>query len=146
MNSFVPPTITPVEDEQAIAIPQVSNFVENVPTITPVEPQPVQYVEQPVQQSIVIPQQQSVVVPVAQPVAQQEDLSRYYTILDQFGPVEPDDDFQLDGWTKFYLIGDPFFNWTKGAASPNWRVYNPENRMNLVVYEYLMEWEVDLVD
>ena len=45
MNSFVPPTITPVEDDQAF--PQVSNFVENVPTITPVEPQPVQYVEQP---------------------------------------------------------------------------------------------------
>ena len=157
MNSFVPPTITPVEDEQAF--PQVSNFVENVPTITPVEPQPVQYVEQPqveyveqpqieyveqpqvqyveqpVQQSIVIPQQQSVVVPVAQPVVQQEDLSRYYTILDQFGPVEPDDDFQLDGWKQFYPIGDPFFNWTKGVVSPNWRVYNPEDRMNLAVYE-----------
>ena len=160
MNSFIPPTITPVEDEATYSIPQPSTFVESVPEqvqyveqpqieyveqpqieyveqpqIQYVEEPQVQYVEQPVQQSIVIPQQQSVVVPVAQPVAQQEDLSQYYAILDQFGPVEPDDDFQLDGWKQFYPIGDPFFNWTKGAASPNWRVYNPEDRMNLAVYE-----------
>ncbi len=155
MNSFVPPTITPVEDEPTYSVPQATTF-ETVPHITPVEPevqyveqpqieyveqpqvqyveQPtVQVIEQPVQQSVVIPQQQSVVVPVAQP--QQEDLSKYYAILDQFGPVEPDDDFQLDGWKQFYPLDDPFFNWNKGYATPNWRVYNPEDRMNLAVYE-----------
>ena len=36
---------------------------------------------------------------------------------------------------QFYPLNDPFFNWNKGAAGPNWRVYNPEDKMNLAVYE-----------
>ena len=162
MNSFLPPTITPVEDEQTYSVPQASTF-ETVPHITPVEPE-VQYVEQPQVQYVEQPQveyveqpqieyveqpqieyveqPQEVVLaqPVAQPVVQpvaapQEDLTKYYNILDQFGPVENDDDFQLDGWKQFYPLDDPFFNWQKGNAGPNWRVYNPEDRMNLAVYE-----------
>ena len=165
MNSFLPPTITPVEDEPTIQVAQTTPVVETLPTITPVEdevqyaqpqiqyveepqiqyveqpqieyveqPQ-VEYVEQPQVQVVQVPQVQSVAVPVAQPVPQQDDLTQYYAILDQFGPVEPDDDFQLDGWKQFYPLDDPFFNWQKGMAAPNWRVYNPEDRMNLAVYE-----------
>ena len=175
MNSFLPPTITPVEDEptmqmQTVQTTQTQNM-DTLPTITPVEdevqyvqqqpeiqyveePQ-IQYVEQPqieyveqpqIQyveeqpqiQYVQVPQQQSVVLPVAQPTPPpppQDDLTKYYAILDQFGPVEPDDDFQLDGWKQFYPLDDPFFNWQKGVTAPNWRVYNPEDRMNLAVYE-----------
>ena len=153
MNSFLPPTITPVEDEPTYAMPQQAPIIETAPTITPVDPEPqiqyveepqiqyveqpqieyveqpqieyveepqVQYVEQPqvqyvetpqVQQVVEVPQVQQVVVPVAQPAPQQDDLTKYYAILDGFGPVEPDDDFQLDGWKQFYPADDPFFNW-----------------------------------
>ena len=31
--------------------------------------------------------------------------------LDVLGPVEPDDDLQLDGCKQFYPLDDPFFNW-----------------------------------
>ena len=156
MNSFLPPTITPVEDEPTTTytVPQTAPIMETVPTITPVEEEPqiqyveepqiqyveqpqieyveqpqIEYVEEPQPQYVEVPQVQSVVVPVAQPVApQQDDLTKYYAILDAFGPVEPDDDFQLDGWKQFYPLDDPFFNWQKGMAAPNWRVYNPERR------------------
>ena len=167
MNSFLPPTITPVDDDVNAQIQQSNLLVEQPPVITPVEdnvqvqyvqepqiqyveePQ-IQYIEQPQIQYVEEPPQieyvpepqtiiQPVVVPVQtpppQPVPQQDDLSRYYAILDQFGPVEPDDDFQLDGWKQFYPLDDPFFNWQKGAVAPNWRVYNPEDRLNLAVYE-----------
>ena len=165
MNSFLPPTITPVDEDPTAfqTVQQTAPITEALPTITPVEPeytqQPeiqyieepqVQYVEQPqiqyVEQPQIeyidqpqvqyeVPQVQSVTVPVAQPAPSQDDLTQYYAILDQFGPVEPDDDFQLDGWKQFYPLDDPFFNWNKGYATPNWRVYNPEDRMNLAVYE-----------
>jgi hypothetical protein len=72
---------------------------------------------------------------MAPPAPQQDDLTKYYAILDQFGPVESDDDFQLDGWKQFYPLDDPFFNWQKGNVGPNWRVYNPEDKFNLAVYE-----------
>ena len=170
MNSFLPPTITPVEDEPTMQTVQTTQTLESLPTITPVEDE-VQYVqqqpqiqyveepqieyveqpqieyveqpqiqyveEQPQIQYVQVPQQQSVVLPVAQPTPPppQDDLSKYYAILDGFGPVEPDDDFQLDGWKQFYPLDDPFFNWQKGAVAPNWRVYNPEDRLNLAVYE-----------
>ena len=166
MNSFLPPTITPVDDPvyQTVQTPRTTQVMDTLPTITPVDEEPqVQYIEQPqiqyveepqIQyveqpqieyveqpqpqvQYVEVPQVQSVVVPVAQPVAppQQDDLTKYYAILDEFGPVEPDDDFQLDGWKQFYPLDDPFFNWNKGVVAPNWRVYNPEDRMNLAVYE-----------
>ena len=166
MNSFLPPTITPVDEDptyQTVQTVQTTQMMDTLPTITPVEEEPqIQYIEQPqVQyveepqiqyieqpqieyveqpqpqvQYVEVPQVQSVVVPVAQPVApQQDDLTKYYAILDEFGPVEPDDDFQLDGWKQFYPLDDPFFNWNKGVVAPNWRVYNPEDRMNLAVYE-----------
>ena len=160
MNSFLPPTITPVEEDptfqtvQTVQTTQTTQMMDTLPTITPVEDEPqiqyieqpqiqyveepqVQYVEQPQVQYVEVPQVQSVVVPVAQPTPppQQDDLSKYYAILDEFGPVEPDDDFQLDGWKQFYPLDDPFFNWNKGVVAPNWRVYNPEDRMNLAVYE-----------
>ena len=166
MNSFLPPTITPVDDPvyQTVQTTQTTQVMDTLPTITPVDEEPqIQYIEQPqiqyveepqVQyieqpqieyveqpqpqvQYVEVPQVQSVVVPVAQPVAppQQDDLTKYYAILDEFGPVEPDDDFQLDGWKQFYPLDDPFFNWNKGVVAPNWRVYNPEDRMNLAVYE-----------
>ena len=158
MNSFLPPTITPVDDDVNAQIQQSNLLVEQPPVITPVEdevqvqyvqePQ-IQYVEEPQIQYIeqpqieYVPEPQTIIQPVVvpvqtpppQPVPQQDDLSRYYAILDQFGPVEPDDDFQLDGWKQFYPLDDPFFNWQKGAVAPNWRVYNPEDRLNLAVYE-----------
>ncbi len=167
MNSFLPPTITPVDDDVNAQIQQSNLLVEQPPVITPVEdevqvqyvqepqiqyveePQ-VQYIEQPQIQYVeetpqieYVPEPQTIIQPVVvpvqtpppQPVPQQDDLSRYYAILDQFGPVEPDDDFQLDGWKQFYPLDDPFFNWQKGAVAPNWRVYNPEDRLNLAVYE-----------
>ena len=134
------PTITPVEDEvqyvqqqpeiQYVEEPQIQ-YVEQ-PQIEYVEQPQIQYVEeQPQIQYVQVPQQQSVVLPVAQPTPPpppQDDLTKYYAILDQFGPVEPDDDFQLDGWKQFYPLDDPFFNWQKGVTAPNWRVYNPEDR------------------
>ena len=160
MNSFLPPTITPVDEDptfqtvQTVQTTQTTQMMDTLPTITPVEDEPqvqyieqpqiqyveepqVQYVEQPQVQYVEVPQVQSVVLPVAQPTPppQQDDLSKYYAILDEFGPVEPDDDFQLDGWKQFYPLDDPFFNWNKGVVAPNWRVYNPEDRMNLAVYE-----------
>ena len=170
MNSFLPPTITPVEEDPTFqniqtvqTVTQTTPMVETLPTITPVEEEPqiqyveepqiqyveqpqvqyieqpqIEYVEQPQVQYVEVPQVQSVVVPVAQPTPpppQQDDLTKYYAILDEFGPVEPDDDFQLDGWKQFYPLDDPFFNWNKGVVAPNWRVYNPEDRMNLAVYE-----------
>jgi len=167
MNSFLPPTITPVDEDptfQTVQTVQTTQMMDTLPTITPVEEEPqIQYIEQPqVQyveepqiqyieqpqieyveqpqpqvQYVEVPQVQSVVVPVAQPTPppQQDDLTKYYAILDEFGPVEPDDDFQLDGWKQFYPLDDPFFNWNKGVVAPNWRVYNPEDRMNLAVYE-----------
>ena len=167
MNSFLPPTITPVDEDptfQTVQTVQTTQMMDTLPTITPVEEEPqIQYIEQPqVQyveepqiqyieqpqieyieqpqpqvQYVEVPQVQQVVVPVAQPTPppQQDDLTKYYAILDEFGPVEPDDDFQLDGWKQFYPLDDPFFNWNKGVVAPNWRVYNPEDRMNLAVYE-----------
>ena len=175
MDSFLPPTITPVDDDINAQQIQQNIVVEQPPVITPVEddvqvqyvqePQ-IQYVEEPQIQYIEQPQIQyveeppqieylpePVVQPVVQPIVvpvptptppppppapvpiQQDDLSKYYAILDQFGPVEPDDDFQLDGWKQFYPLDDPFFNWQKGPVAPNWRVYNPEDRFNLAVYE-----------
>ena len=162
MNSFLPPTITPVDDEEPN---YSSNIIESAPIITPVEEEPqveyveepqVEYVEQPQVEYVEEPQveyveepkveyveetptvtipQQTVTVPVEVPQPQpQADLTQYYAILDQCGPVEPDDDFQLDGWKQFYPLDDPFFNWQKGYVAPNWRVYNPEDRMNLAVY------------
>ena len=142
------PTITPADDEP-VPVYQ-STPVETIPTITPVEPEvqyveepqiqyveepQIQYVEQPQIEYVEQPQEVVIPQPVAQPVPQQDDLTKYYNILDQFGPVENDDDFQLDGWKQFYPLDDPFFNWNKGAAGPNWRVYNPEDKMNLAVYE-----------
>jgi hypothetical protein len=146
MNSFLPPTITPVDDGMNVQLQQMNTVVEQPPVITPVEDEvQVQYVEQPQVQYVEQPQIQYVqeppqieYVPEPQPVVvqpPQDDLSKYYAILDQFGPVEPDDDFQLDGWKQFYPLDDPFFNWQKGVVAPNWRVYNPEDRLNLAVYE-----------
>ena len=144
------PTITPADDEP-VPVYQSTPVVETIPTITPVEPEvqyveepqiqyveepQIQYVEQPQIEYVEQPQEVVIPQPVAQPVpVQQDDLTKYYNILDQFGPVESDDDFQLDGWKQFYPLDDPFFNWQKGNAGPNWRVYNPEDRMNLAVYE-----------
>ena len=86
-----------------------------------VEPSPVQVVE-PVPTVVVQP-------------PQQDDLSRFYAICDQCGPVEPDDDFALDGWTQFYPLNDPFFNWFKGPVTLDYRVYNPDDPYNLGIYE-----------
>ena len=151
--TYLPPTITPADDEVPVyqSTPIIS---ETLPTITPVEPeiqyeeqpqieyveQPqIEYVEQPQIEYVEQPQIEYVPEPQPQPVAvpapQQDDLSKYYAILDQFGPVENDDDFLLDGWKQFYPLDDPFFNWQKGNVAPNWRVYNPEDKMNLAVYE-----------
>ena len=154
MTSYLPPTITPADDIVDTTPVFQSTPIESIPTITPVEPeiqyveepqieyveQPqIEYVEQPQIEYVEEPQVQYVEqpqpIPVAQPAPPQEDLTKYYNILDQFGPAEPDDDFQLDGWKQFYPIDDPFFNWQKGNAGPNWRVYNPEDKMNLAVYE-----------
>ena len=114
------PTITPVEPEvqyvqqpeiQYVEEPQIQ-YVEQ-PQIEYVEQPQIEYIDQP-QVQYEVPQVQSVVVPVAQPTPPpQDDLTKYYAILDQFGPVEPDDDFQLDGWKQFYPLDDPFFNWKK---------------------------------
>ncbi len=150
--TYLPPTITPVDDEEPTPIYQSTPVIETLPTITPVEPE-VEYVEQPQIEYVEQPQieyveqpqieyveQPQEIIVQPQPVAlppppQQDDLTKYYAILDSFGPVESDDDFQLDGWKQFYPVDDPFFNWQKGNAAPNWRVYNPEDRMNLAVYE-----------
>ncbi len=149
MNSYLPPTITPVDDTMNVQLQQINTLVEQPPVITPVEEEPVQYIEEPQIQYVeepqiqyveaspqieYVPEPQPVIVPPP-PMPVQDDLSKYYAILDQFGPVEPDDDFQLDGWKQFYPLDDPFFNWQKGVVAPNWRVYNPEDRMNLAVYE-----------
>ena len=64
-----------------------------------------------------------------------EDLSKFYNICDKCGPVEPDDDFALDGWTQFYPLDDPFFNWFKGPVILDYRVYNPDDNYNLAIYE-----------
>ena len=59
MNSFLPPTITPVEDEPTTTytVPQPNPIVETVPTITPVEDEPqIQYVEEPQIQYVEQPQ------------------------------------------------------------------------------------------
>ena len=158
MASYLPPTITPADEEETYTTPtyQSTPITETIPTITPVEPE-VQYVEEPQIEYVEQPQieyveqpqieyveepqvqyveePQPVPVQVAQPAPPQDDLTKYYNILDQFGPVESDDDFQLDGWKQFYPLDDPFFNWNKGNAGPNWRVYNPEDKLNLAVYE-----------
>ena len=68
--------------------------------------------------------------------AHRSDLSKFYSICDQCGPVEPDDDFALDGWTQFYPLDDPFFNWYKGNnVILDYRVYNPDDNYNLAIYE-----------
>ena len=117
MNSYLPPTITPVDDTMNVQLQQINTLVEQPPVITPVEEEPVvQYVEEPQIQYVeappqieYVPEPQPVIVPPP-PMPVQDDLSKYYAILDQFGPVEPDDDFQLDGWKQFYPLDDPFFN------------------------------------
>ena len=159
MATYLPPTITPADEEETYATPTYQStpiIQESIPTITPVEPE-VQYVEEPQIEYVEQPQieyveqpkieyveepqiqyveePQPVPVQVAQPAPPQDDLTKYYNILDQFGPAESDDDFQLDGWKQFYPLDDPFFNWQKGNAGPNWRVYNPEDKLNLAVYE-----------
>ncbi len=157
MNSYLPPTITPADEEEQIPVyettPMPVQTMETLPQITPVEPE-VQYVEEPQIQYVEQPQIEYVEQPqieyveqpqvqyieeplpvMAPPAPQQDDLTKYYAILDQFGPVESDDDFQLDGWKQFYPLDDPFFNWQKGNVGPNWRVYNPEDKFNLAVYE-----------
>jgi len=155
------PVITPADDEpmvtQTVQQTTTTTVADSLPTITPVEdePQPqIQYVEQPQIEYVEQPQYEYVEQPqyeyVDQPQVQytepvqeiqpvaapsQPDLTPYYTKLDAFGPVEPDDDFQLDGWKQFYPLDDPFFNWQKGSVGPNWKVYNPEDPRNLAVYE-----------
>ena len=99
MNSFLPPTITPVDDGMNVQLQQMNTVVEQPPVITPVEDEvQVQYVEQPQVQYVEQPQIQYVqeppqieYVPEPQPVVvqpPQDDLSKYYAILDQFGPVD----------------------------------------------------------
>ena len=44
--TYLPPTITPVDDEEPTPIYQSTPVIETLPTITPVEPE-VEYVEQP---------------------------------------------------------------------------------------------------
>ena len=97
------PTITPADDEP-VPVYQSTPVVETIPTITPVEPEvqyveepqiqyveepQIQYVEQPQIEYVEQPQEVVIPQPVAQPVpVQQDDLTKYYNILDQFGPVE----------------------------------------------------------
>ena len=127
--TYLPPTITPADDEPTPIYQSTPIINETLPTITPVEPeiqyeeqpqieyveepqieyveQPqIEYVEQPQVEYVEEPQIQYVEqpqIPVVQtPPPQQDDLTKYYAILDQFGPVENDDDFQLDGWKQFY--------------------------------------------
>ena len=50
--------------------------------------------------------------------------------------AQPDDDFALDGWTQFYPLDDPFFNWNKGPVALDYRVYNPDGDPSLLgIYE-----------
>ena len=63
MDSFLPPTITPVDDEYGIQ--QTQNIVEHAPVITPVEDE-VQYVEEPQIQYVEEPQIQYVEEPQIQ--------------------------------------------------------------------------------
>ena len=51
------------------------------------------------------------------------------------GPVEPNDNLQLDGWKQFYPLEDPFFNWQTGMSAPYWRLCNPEDKNYLDVFD-----------
>ena len=136
--TYLPPTIAPADDDVPVyQSTPVETYAPAEPEVQYVEEPQIEYVEQPQVEYVEQPQE---IIVQPQPVAlppppQQDDLTKYYAILDSFGPVESDDDFQLDGWKQFYPADDPFFNWQKGNAAPNWRVYNPEDRMNLAVYE-----------
>ena len=142
MNSYLPPTIAPADDLPT-PIYQSTQVTETIPTITPVEPE-IQYVQQPQIEYVEQPQTEYVEQPqieysqsqeVVPATPQREDLTQYYAILDQYGPVQSDDDFLLDGWKQFYPLDDPFFNWQRGNVAPNWKVYNPEDKRSLEVYE-----------
>ena len=55
---------------------------------------------------------------------------------DKAGPIAPDDDFNLQGWKKFYPPNDQFFNFNKGFVIPyGIKIKHPNDPKNVSVYE-----------
>ena len=122
MNSFLPPTITPVEDEPTIQAP----IMESVPTITPVEdevqyiqqPQQIQYVEEPQIQYVEQPQIEYVEQPQIEYVQEQPQV-QYVEVPQQpvvvpIATPPPPPPPQQDDLSKYYAILDQF-----GAVEPD---------------------------
>ena len=112
------PKITHVEDEVQYVKTQPEIQYDEEPQIQYIEQPKIEYNEQPKIQYVEVPkihsveavQQQPVVAPVASPsplsISSQDDFTKYYDILNKFGPIEPDEVFQfdLDEWKKFYKL------------------------------------------
>ena len=58
-----------------------------------------------------------------------------YALCDEGGQIM-DDDFEPNGWMKFYQPDDQFFNYDKGYVIPNGiKVTHPNDPINVTVYE-----------
>ena len=63
-------------------------------------------------------------------------LKAQYELCDKAGPIAPDDDFNLQGWKKFYPPNDQFFNFNKGFVIPyGIKIKHPNDPKNVSVYE-----------
>ena len=63
-------------------------------------------------------------------------LKAQYELCDKAGPIVPDDDFNLQGWKKFYPPNDQFFNFNKGFVIPyGIKIKHPNDPKNVSVYE-----------
>ena len=66
----------------------------------------------------------------------QNFLNAQYELCDKAGPVASDDDFNLQGWKKFYPPNDPFFSFQKGFVIPTGiKIRHPNDPEKVQVYE-----------
>lgn len=66
----------------------------------------------------------------------QSFLKQQYDICDKAGPIASDEDFNSDGWKRFYPVQDPFFNFDKGfVISCGIKIRHPNDPEKVSVYE-----------
>ena len=65
-----------------------------------------------------------------------EFLKRQYELCDRAGPIASDNDFNPEGWKRFYPITDPFFNFQKGfVIGTGVKVRHPNDPERISIYE-----------
>ena len=63
-------------------------------------------------------------------------LKKQYDFCDKAGPIQPDGDFNPEGWKRFYQINDPFFNFNYGFILHNGtKIRHPNDPERVSIYE-----------